>query len=363
MMSIQTVNRNYLPNLLPVKGFCVFKRRLVKPDCIKLCKQSFRFKIYESWPGSAPTDQTAAPSDQTAAPSHQAAAPSDQAAAPSARVTPSTAASVHKLPSCRLRQHACVASCHCTASFMHGCSTTENNGENGSVTLPAVTAEPLTAAIVVKWQQRRQTVTLARNDGNVVLLSSWQSTSELGTEYKWEKLLKPAQKYQKPAFYHLTSRAGLALEKKVAQKVVSMMSKWVGFHFWLHFNKPEYIPVHHESWWSGTRYICSFSWTHEIKWPTGSFVQSVVTSTSFVSSSFTGGLNYFFLFFTATLQSLNCINCIYNSDLWSMVVICSDMTKSTMKAGLLETEAHQMTNEQSTSKVHPKYTTLADIYC
>lgn len=38
MMSIQTVNRNYLPNLLPVKVL-VFKRRLVKPDCIKLEKK------------------------------------------------------------------------------------------------------------------------------------------------------------------------------------------------------------------------------------------------------------------------------------------------------------------------------------
>lgn len=102
--------------------------------------------------------------------------------------------------------------------------------------------------------------------------------------------------------------------------------------------------MHHESWSSGTRYICSFSWTHESQLWHQQALYPVPLQV--------GWIVFFVLFFTATLQSLNCINCICNSDLWSMVVICSDMTKSIMKAGLLETEAHQMTSEQSTSKVH-----------
>lgn len=81
---------------------------------------------------------------------------------------------------------------------------------------------------------------------------------------------------------------------------------------------------------------------------------------------------YVFINFTEMLKNLNCINDVCNNcdkranaDLWSVMVIRSDVTESIIKAGLLDTVAHQWpaaqgafvreslwTSEQSTSKVH-----------
>lgn len=173
----------------------------------------------------------------------------------------------------------------------------ENNAENGNVTSPAVAAEPLTAAIVVKRLQRG-TVTLARNYINAALpcvcsyLNNWQRTPGPRTVEKddgasafkkgvYQKVPKTcilpfgqqgdAKVGCKRTDKDLTQKCPYSWtwrpEERYTWKVVSTKFKLLRFGFWLRFIKPEFISMHHGRWWGCARYICTYSWTrNKILW-------------------------------------------------------------------------------------------------
>lgn len=168
----------------------------------------------------------------------------------------------------------------------------ENNAENGTVTSPAVAAEPLTAAIVVKRLQRG-TVTLARNDIKCCFTVRVLMPEQLA-EYTWtadrvERWMElPLSKRSVPKstknlhstiwsagsrqswlqkdWHRNVHTAGHdAPRKDTRGKLFQQSLNYLYFVFG--FIKPEFISMHHGRWWGCARYICTYSWTrNKILW-------------------------------------------------------------------------------------------------